>query len=213
MGLFSVSNQLLQIDTGVVRTYLYNPTLGFAPWKGLGENQVLGQRYIASVNATSGVNTAVLNPSGAPAIFMLVQYKSTGKPAPVAGPAPVYWTDETYTTVSGVESEALLGLNGAAGYLMLNTTDYSGLTDALLEGAYCLIQVGGYLQNAWAPTSGTPGVGNLITPLAGNWASQNVVASATAGGVACRSFGVQATVITTTPIAGLCDVLVNCDII
>ena len=144
---------------------------------------------------------------------MLVQYKSTGKPAPVAGPAPVYWADETYTIVTGVESEALLGLNGAAGYLMVNTTDYSGLTDALLEGAYCLIQVAGYLQNAWGPTSGTAGVGNWIVPLAGNFATQNIVASATANGVAARPFGVQATTITTTPIAGLCDVLVNCDII
>ena len=212
MAIFNAANQLLQIDTGAARTYLYNPSLGFAPWKGLGENQVLGQRYIASVNATSGVNTAALNPSGAPAIFMLVEYKSTGKPAPVAGPAPVYWVDETYTLVTAVESEALLGLNGAAGYLMPNTTDISGLTDAMLEGAYCLIQVGGYLQNAWGPTTGTAGVGNLITPLAGNWASQNVVASATAGGAACRPFGVQATAITTTPIAGLCDVLVMTDI-
>lgn len=209
MALFGLQNQLLQIDTGNVRTYLYNPSSGFAPWKGLGENQVLGQRYVASINTTTGVNTAAANPSGAPAIYMLVEYKSTGKPSPVAGPAPVYWADDTYTIVTGVESEALLGLNGAAGYLMPNTTDISSLTDAMLEGAYCLIQVAGYLQAAYGPTSGTAGVGNWIVPLAGNFTSQSIVASATANGVAARPFGVQATAIS----SGLCDVLVNCDII
>ena len=203
MAIFGVSNQLLQIDTGKVRTYLYNQSGAFAPWAGLGENQVLGQRYFGVSNSTA------VNPSGAPAIFMLVKYQSTGKPAPVAGPAPVYWVDETYTLVTGVESEALLGLNGAAGYLMPNTTDISGLTDAMLEGSLCLIQVGGQLSGAYGPTGGTAGVGNLIVPAAGNFVTNGVAVSNTAGGVTARSFGVQATAIS----SGLCDVLVNSDII
>ena len=203
MAFFNVSNQLLQIDTGKVRTYLYNQSGAFAPWAGLGENQVLGQRYFGVANSSA------VNPSGAPAIFMLVKYQSTGKPAPVAGPAPVYWVDETYTTVTGVTSEALCTLNGAAGYLMPNTTDIPGLTDAMLEGSLCLIQIGGQLSGAYGPTGGTAGVGNLIVPIAGNWTSQGVVQSATAGGVACRSLGVQ----TTALASGLCNVLVNSDII
>jgi hypothetical protein len=203
MAIFGVSNQLLQIDTGKVRTYLYNPSLGFAPWAGLGENQVLGQRYFG----VTGSGAA--NPSGAPAIFMLVQYKSTAQPTPQTAPAPVYWTDETYTTVSGVYTEGLLGPNGTAGYLMVNTTDLTTLTAAILQGSYCVIQVAGQLVGAYGPTSGTAGVGNLITPLTGNFQSQNVVASNTASGPACRPFGVQSTALA----SGLCDVLVNCDII
>ena len=201
MALFSVSNQLLQIDTGKVRTNLYIP--GTGPWAGLGENQVLGQRYFGVTAASAA------NPSGSPAIFMLVEYTSLGKPAPVAGPAPVYWVDNTFTTVTGVESEALLGLSGAAGYLMPNTTDISGLTDAMLEGAQCIIQVAGYLKGAYAPTGGTAGVGNLIVAAAGNWVTNGVVVSSSANGVSSRPFGVQMTAVA----SGLCDVLVGCDII
>ena len=46
MAIFNPSNQLLQIDTGKASTYLYNPSLGFAPWAGLGENQVLGSAVL-----------------------------------------------------------------------------------------------------------------------------------------------------------------------
>ena len=203
MTFFNVSNQLLQIDTGKVRTYLYNQSGAFAPWAGLGENQVLGQRYFG-VTAASAVN-----PSGSPAIFMLVEYKSTAKPSPVAGPAPVYWVDNTFTLVTGVESEALLGLSGAAGYLMPNTPDISGLTDAMLEGSLCLIQVAGYLAGAYGPTGGTAGVGNQIVAASGNFVTNGVVVSNSTGGTSSRPFGVQMTAIS----SGLCDVLVGTDII
>ena len=110
MAFFNVSNQLLQIDTGKVRTYLYNSSISpIAIYAGLGENQVLGQRYFGVTN------TSAANAFGAPAIFMLVQYKSTANPAPVAAPAPVYWTDNTFTVVSGVESEGIVTPQGIAG--------------------------------------------------------------------------------------------------
>lgn len=204
MAFFNVSNQLLQIDTGKVRTYLYNPSLSNlqGPYAGIGENQILGQRYIGVTNTTAQ------NPAGAPAIYVLVKYSSTAQPAPVAGPAPVYWTDNTFTTVSGVESEGVAGLASTAGYLMPNTTDYSGLTAAMLQGATVLIQVAGYLKGAYGPTSGG-GVGNLIAPTAGNWVTTGVAVSGTTGGISGRAFGNQLTAIA----SGLCDVLVNCDII
>lgn len=205
MAFFNPSNQLLQIDTGNARTYLYNPALSSAGtmYSGIGENQILGQRYFAITNTTAQ------NPAGAPAIYMLVQYKSTGKPAPVAGPAPVYWTDNTFTTVSGVESEGLAGYASSAGYLMVNTTDYSGLTDADLEGAQVLIQVAGYLKGAYGPTGGTAGVGNQIVPAAGNWVTNGVVSSNSANGTSAKPFGWQLTAVA----SGLCDVLVDTDII
>lgn len=200
MAIFNVSNQLLQIDTGKVLTYLYNPTLGFAPWAGLGENQVLGQRYFAVVNSTA------VNPSGAPAIFVLAKYLSTAQPAPVAAPAPVYWTDETYTTVSGVESEGSgLGINSVAGYLMVNTTSVPTLTAAILQGSYVLVQVAGYLPGAYGPTTGG-GAGASIVGSAGNWTSTAIAAGTAPTG---RTIGYQVTAIS----SGLCDVLVNSDII
>lgn len=205
MAIFNPSNQLLQIDTGQALTYLYNPALSSAGtmYAGIGENQVLGQRYFSVTNVTK------TNPYGAPAIYMNVLYKSTAQPAPVAGPAPVYWTDETFTTVSGVESEGLAGFASTAGYLMPNTTSYSVLTAAILQGAQVLIQVAGLLQGAYAPTGGSAGVGNMIVPAAGNWVTNGVATSDTTGGVSARPFGWQLTVIA----SGLCDVLVSCDII
>ena len=53
MAFFNPSNQLLQIDTGKVGTYLYQP--GTGPWAGLGENQVLGQRYFGVDNVTAAI--------------------------------------------------------------------------------------------------------------------------------------------------------------
>ena len=209
MAFFNPSNQLLQIDTGKVSTYLYNPALGFAPWAGLGESQVLGQRYFG-VDAVTAVN-----PSGAPRIFNLVQYLSTSaittaNLTTAGGPAPVYWTDETYTTVTGITTESL-GLNFVAGYMLLNTvTGYgsggTALTAAALLGAQILIQVAGYLKGAYNPTSGTAGVGNWIEGYAGTLTSQYVAAGTAPG---YRTLGVQATAVA----SGLCDVLVNCDII
>ena len=211
MALFNPSNQLLQIDTGKASTYLYNPSLGFAPWAGLGENQVLGQRYFGIPPAS----VTAVNPSGAPAVYMLVEYLSTSalttaNLTTAGGPAPVYWTDETYTTVTGITTESL-GLNFVAGYMLLNTVTGVGLggsalTAAQLLGAYILIQVAGYLKGAYNALSGTPGVGNWIEGYAGTLSSQYVVAGTAPG---YRPLGVQATVVA----SGLCDVLVNCDII
>lgn len=199
MALFNLANPLLQIDTGNVRTYLYNSSLSpIAVYAGIGENQVLGQRYAASISS-------VTNPSGAPAIYMLVQYKSTANPTPGSAPAPVYWTDETYTTVTGVSTESLLGLNGVAGYLMLNTTDLTTLTATQLNGAQCFIQVGGYLKGASGPGS-SAAVGNWLIGAATNFASAGVAAGTAPG---YRSLGIQATAVA----SGVCDVLVNCDII
>ena len=166
MAFFNPSNQLLQIDTGNVATYLYNPTLGLTPYAGIGENQILGQRYIG-VTAQSGTtpgssltaatyptNYAAANASGSPAIYMLVQYSpasaiTTANLTTAKAPAPVYWTDNTFTTVTGITTEGIggttLGLAFPAGYMMVNTTSLTTLTNTMLLGAYVLIQVAGYL--------------------------------------------------------------------
>jgi hypothetical protein len=212
MAIFNPSNQLLQIDTGAALTYLYNPSLGFAPWAGLGENQVLGQRYIASVNATAA------NPSGAPAIYMLVKYLSTSaitttNLTTASAPAPVYWTDETYTTVTGITTEALgattLGLAFPAGFLMVNKASLPGLTAANLVGAQVLIQVAGYLPQAYMSSSSNAGIGSWVIPVAGTFSSAFIAAGNT---TTYQPFGRQASVLSALT-TGLVDVLVGCDII
>lgn len=219
MSLFGLQNQLLQIDTGNPRTYLYQP--GTGPWAGLGENQVLGQRYAAAVNTATGANSAAANPSGAPAIFMLVKYLSTSAittGALVAGPAPVYWTDETYTTVTGITTEALggttLGLAFPAGFMMLNTTTGYGnagtaLTAAALLGSYMLIQVAGFLSQAYCSGSSNAGIGAWLVPVAGTFSMNSIAAGSAA---TYQPFGRQASVLSALT-AGLVDVLVGCDII
>lgn len=204
MAIFGASNQLLQIDPGDTRKYLFNK--GQSPisiYAGLGESQVPGQRYFGVANATAA------NPYGAPAIFALVYYQSTGNPAPQAYPAPVYWTDNTYTTVTGVESESLIGVNGIAGYLMVNTTSLPSLTAALLNGtaanpSQVMIQVAGYLVGGVSPAAIV--AGDWIVGAAGNWTNARV-AAATAPGY--RPYGVAATAVA----GGICNILLNCDII
>lgn len=197
MAFLNPSNQLLQIDTGSALTYYYNASQGLSIYKGLGENQVVGQRYFSA-------NYTIANPNGAPAIYMLVTYKSTATPAPVTAPAPVYWTDTTYTTVSGVESEGAYGLSSAAGFLMVNTTSVPSLTATLLNTALVLIQVAGPLSGAIGPASTV--AGDWIFGAAGNWLDARSAAGTHPG---YQPFGIA----TSSVSGGLINILLNCDII
>lgn len=205
----NASNQLMQIDTGSALTYLYNPTQGLAaisPYAGIGENQVLGQRYIGY--APSSVTAA--NPSGAPAYYMLAQLLLTSAMTlsqwqTANAPAPVYWTDQTYTTVTAIKSEGWsgAGLQDVAGYWMPNFASLPNATLAQLLGGWGLVQVAGPLAGAYGPTSGGAVNANIVG-LAGAFQSAGTVAAS-----ATRTFGVQVTAV----VSGLCNVLVNCDII
>ncbi len=210
MAFLNPSNQLIQIDTGSALTYLYNPTQGLgniAAYQGIGENQVLGQRYF-------GANYTTANANGSPAIYVLVQYLATSATTlaqwqTANAPAPVYWTDTTFTTVTGVESEGLMSTTASpaavAGYWMPNYASLPNVTLAQLLGAYGLIQVAGYLAGAYGPTS-TPGVNYSIIGAAGNFASTGIAAGTAP---TYRPLGVQLSVIA----SGVCNVLVTSDII
>lgn len=206
MAIFGVSNQLLQIDTGSTRTYLYNKSLSaIQVYADIGEVQVLGQRYFG-VTATSPIN-----PAGAPAIFEMVKYLSTSALTTAnlttfGAPVPVWWTDTTFTTVSAISSEGI-SLNNPAGYMMLNIISLTTLTAAMVLGAQIMIQVAGYLKGAYMSASaGTAGVGNFIEPFGGTGTTQSVVLGTAPG---YNKFGTQLTAIA----SGLCDVLVDADII
>lgn len=201
MALFGVSNQLLQIDTGKARTYFYNKAASpISIYADIGEVQGLGQRYFSVDNVTPA------NPFGSPTVYMLVKYLATSATTlanlvTAGAPAPVYFTDNTFTTVSGISSEGI-NINIPAGYLMLNTVDVPSLTLAQLLGAQVLVAVAGYVKGAFAPTAGAAGIGNWIEGLAGNFASQSVAAGTAPG---FTPLGKQLTAIA----SGLCDVLVS----
>ncbi len=206
MAIYGLANPLIQIDSGKVQTQVWNQSLSqIQVYSAIGEIQIPGQRY--ATLAPGSVTAA--NPFGAPAILMLVNYLSTGNPAPAAAPAPVYWTDNTYSTVTGVESESLLGLNGIAGYLQPNTTAMPSLTATTLNGtatkpSQVFIQVAGLCINAVSPAAIV--AGDWIIGAAGNF-TPGRVAQGTAPGY--RTFGFAATAV----VAGLCNIMLNCDII
>jgi hypothetical protein len=184
-----------RITTGNVRTTIDSSTV---PLNGP-PRQPLGTIYSPPIN----VGLATTTGQGAPPIYKYVQYQSTANPAVVAAPAPVYYTDETFTVVSGVFTESFLGAAGSiAGYLMPNSTDYSGLTAALLNGNWVWIQIGGYLKGAYAPTAGTNAVGTTIIGSTGNWTS-TAVAVGTAP--SSRVLGMELTAVA----SAACDVLVG----
>jgi len=136
-------------------------------------------------------------------VLKYVLYLSTTNPTPSAYPAPVYYTDESFSTVSGNAAEAFYTTSGAcvAGYLLPNSTAIASLTATQLNNSYCFIQVGGLLVGAAAPTTLTAaGVGNYIYgATTGNFTS--IVNSSVVG----RLLGVQWTAIASSA----CDVLVG----
>jgi hypothetical protein len=145
---------------------------------------------------------------GAQPVYKYVYYNSAINPAPVVAPAPVYWLDETFTSVTGAAEEAyapITSANGAAaaGYLGPNTVGYSGLTAALLNQSYCWIQVGGFLGGAFEPSTVTSSTfANPIYGLgSGNWTSAVNTTMANSS----RAFGVIWSAIA----GGVCDVLVG----
>lgn len=123
---------------------------------------------------------------GAPLVIRYVRYNSTANPALLAAPAPVYWTDETYTTVTGVFSEGLPAatgnLNSLAGLLLVNTTNYPGSKTGaqlatILNGNFCFIVTRGFVAAASAPAA--TAVGDALVGTAGNFTLARV-ASGTA---------------------------------
>lgn len=183
-----------KITTGNVRTTIDSSTVPLnAPLK-----QPLGTIYSPPI--AQGITTA--NGQGAPPVYRYVQYNSTANPAVVAFPAPVYYKDETFTIVTAVFSEGFTGTaNAIAGYLMPNSTDYSGLTAAILNTNYVWIQIAGWLGGAAVPTT-TPGVASAIIGSAGNWTSTGVAVGTAPGS---RVAGTQLA----AAVAGACDVLVG----
>ena len=181
--------------------------LGFvyaAPW-GLNPSTGSGQVF----STTAGSSTPGF---GAPGVFKYVYFYDAGALTGTlqAAPAPVYWIDESFTTVTGNAANAYSTIGGAsiAGYLMPNATALgTNMTGAQWYGqlsqSYCWIQVAGFLSGALAPTTQTSaGIGNAIAGLTtGSWTSIVNTTVAASG----RLLGIQMSTIANSA----CDVLVG----
>jgi hypothetical protein len=130
--------------------------------------------------SSSGANTHTLNGYASTLTVKYVRYKSTGNPAMVAGPAPVYYTDNTFTTVSGVYSEGLgSGYTAAiAGWLLLNTATATTLgtglgtlvSASIMNGNYVFIGVQGFIPLCYISDQGNiTGTGIGIMGASGNF--------------------------------------------
>lgn len=117
-----------------------------------------------------------------------VLYKSTANPAMVGGPAVVYYTDETYTTVTGVFSEgnpaATGNANSIAGWLLPNTGTVAGVgvgtavSATILNnggaGSYVFIGLLGFIPSCSVVAA--TAIGDALIGAAGNFTTGRVAA-------------------------------------
>ena len=110
-----------------------------------------------------------------------VLYKSTDATAVKTGPALVYWTDESYTQVTDIQSEALYaGANCVAGWLLPNTTALgtTAFTIAILRnagnGSYVFIGLQGFIAGAFSVAS--TATGDALIGSATAWTPARVAA-------------------------------------
>lgn len=181
--LFGASQQTAQITTGNVRT-TYDPYKTTGPIPPGGLPNALGTTYYDVGGAVGAPTSGPGNPAGVSTLYKYVLYKSTTNPALVAAPAIVYYTDNTYTVVSGTLADGLTGKAcDAAGLLMPNTTDVSGLTAAILNnsgnGSGVWIAVGGYVKGGYIGAL-TIATGDYLYGTTGNFISVNVADGAAA---------------------------------
>ena len=144
-----------------------------------GAFQPLGSLYQAPLNPANIVTTGI----GQYNYYKYVRYNPTATQNFLTGPALVYWKDKTFTTVTGLASEAL-SLDLPAGWMLFNTTTTplaSGQTAAqqaaLVNGNFVWIQVGGYLPAAYV-TTGTA-VGGAVIPSGTTFGATGYIAPST----------------------------------
>ena len=104
-------------------------------------------------NARNPLGTKHYDPAIPFKAWRYVRYQSTANVAVQAGPAVVWWTDNTYTTVTSTVASEAMSRSQVAGILAMSTAAASGplagLTGAaaatLLNGNFVFVQVCGHL--------------------------------------------------------------------
>lgn len=213
MALVSVSGQTAQISTGNVRTNIdvFDSTKIVN-----GAQNPLGSKYydVGYTPLSSLGGTAVLTfPGlfGSPVAYRYVRYNSTANVDFQAAPAAVWWTDNTFTTVTSTLSEAFGGTTGGpsypAGLMMINTTDFPGsLTGAQLKakvnGNFVWIVVFGLVKGV---VSAAAAAGDKLMATQADWSTTGGFSKVTVSAAATsRIFGYAAA-------ASASDVLVVCE--
>lgn len=119
-------NNAIQVSTGNVRTTV---DVFDATKVNNGQANQLGASYLDPVTGCK---------------YRYVQFKATATPAIQATPAAVWWVDAAKTQVTPTKSEAYAASPSfAAGLLMPNSTDVTGLTTAKLQNNFVFIAVAG----------------------------------------------------------------------
>ena len=121
----------------------------------------LGSLWFLPAPSYSGSNLSTGEGYAAGLWVKYVLYKSTGNPAMKSGPAPVYYTDNTFSTVSGTFSEGVMASKSGscAGWLLPNTGSVTGVgvgtavSATILNnggnGSYVFIGLQGYVPSAY----------------------------------------------------------------
>lgn len=112
-----------------------------------GARNPLGAKFRSNV-------VSAANPNGYPVAYRYVRYNSTANAATQASPAGVFWTDNTFTTVTSTKSEALGGTTGGPSFpagVVLQTS--ARVTAAQLNGNFIWIQVAGFLSGVLSPSA------------------------------------------------------------
>lgn len=148
-----------------------------------------GQIYYLPPGSASGLSPALgsLQTSsgwGSGLFVKYVLYKSATNPSTVGGPAPVYYIDETLTTVSGSTTDALgTSVNMAAGWMLPNTSTGAtgagaGFTNTVLNnggnGSYVFIALAGFIPGAISV--GSTAIGDALIGAATNFTVARVAA-------------------------------------
>lgn len=171
-----------------------------------------GSYFVPAVNYPSASGSLNSKGWGAPMVVRYVRYNSTTNANLLATPGPVYWTDETYTTVTGTFSEgnpAGTGNgNSMAGLLLLNSSATSlnetgALAATALNGNFCFIVTKGFVPGV--TVNGSAAIGATQVGTSGNFTFANV-ASGTA-----PTFTHYVNVVS-APASSIADVWVNCDL-
>jgi hypothetical protein len=207
--IITTGNLYTAIDT-YASTITTQPPVNSPSWPNGAQNPI-GAAYLLSPGASEGPTMLYGgNGYGAPLIVRYVRYNSSTAAAMLAYPAPVYWTDETYTTVTGTFSEgnpaATGNLNSLAGWLLPNFTALSktgAAATTALNGNFCFIATKGFLPAAAVCAS--TAVGDALIGASGNF-----IVTRTASGSAplCSKLALALSAVTANVTA---DIWINCD--
>jgi len=126
-----------------------------------GARNPLGTTYYIPPPSCGSLTLPSVAGYGAGLWVRYVLYKSTANPAMAAGPAPVYYTDNTFTTVSGKFTEGVIASKSvsAAGWLLPNTGSVAGvgvgsaISATILNnggnGSFVFVGIAGFIPSAY----------------------------------------------------------------